>query len=126
MKTAHAPTIRTDAGVVLAKATIRACALMGLSGSALGKIIGLSEASVSRMTKGDRPLLPDTKEGELAVLLVRVYRSLDALVGNDEKRRLEWLNTYNHGVNGPPKELLQTAQGLVRVVTYLDGMRAVV
>lgn len=126
MKTATAPSVRVDAGVVLAKATIRASALLGLSGSALGKIIGMSEASVSRLTKGGRPLLPETKEGELAILLVRVFRSLDALVGNDEKRRLEWLNSYNDGVNGAPKQLLQSAEGLVRVVTYLDGMRAVV
>lgn len=126
MKPAAATDARPDPGAVLAKATIRASALLGLTGAALGKIIGLSEASVSRLSKGDRPLPPNTKEGELAALLVRVFRSLDALVGNDEKRRLEWLNTYNHGINGTPKELLQTAQGLVRVVTYLDGMRAVV
>lgn len=126
MKIAIASAVHLDPGAVLAKATVRASALLGLTGVTLGKIIGMSEASVSRLTRGERPLQTDTKEGELATLLVRVYRSLDALVGNDEKRRLEWLNTYNQGVNGVPKELIQTAQGLVRVATYLDGMRAVV
>lgn len=126
MKIAKASAVQPDPGAVLVKATLRASALLGLTGASLGKIIGLSEASVSRLTKGKRPLQPETKEGELAALLVRAFRSLDALVGNDEKRRLEWLNSYNHGVNGTPKELIQSAQGLVRVVTYLDGMRAVV
>ena len=126
MKPITASSTQLDPGEVLAKATIRASALLGLTGSALGKIIGMSEASVSRLAKGERPLQPQTKEGELATLLVRAYRSLDALVGNDEKRRLEWLNSYNQGVNGTPKELIQSAQGLVRVVSYLDGMRAVI
>jgi len=59
-------------------------------------------------------------------LLIRLYRSLDALVGNDEKRRLDWLNAYNRAFNGVPKDMVQTAQGLVLVVAYLDGMRATV
>lgn len=120
---AYAP--KLDPGAVLAKATIRAAALMGLSGAVLAKVIGLSEASISRMSAGERPIMPSTKEGELAALLVRVYRSLDAMVGNDEQRRMDWLTGYNDHLNGIPKELLKTAQGLVRVVTYLDGMRAV-
>ncbi len=126
MPSAVARAPRPDTGTVLTKATLRASALLGLTGASLGKIIGTSEASISRLSKGERTLQPDTKEGELAVLLLRVFRSLDALVGNDEKRRLEWLGSYNQGVSGTPKELIQTAQGLVRVVTYLDGMRAVV
>lgn len=126
MKPITASSTQLDPGKVLAKSTIRASAMLGLTGSGLGRIIGMSEASVSRLTRGERPLQPQTKEGELAILLVRAYRSLDALVGNDEKRRLEWLNSYNHGVNGVPKDLIQSAQGLVRVVSYLDGMRAVV
>lgn len=126
MPSAIANATRPDTGTVLTKATLRASALLGLTGASLGKIIGTSEASISRLSKGERTLQPDTKEGELAVLLLRVFRSLDALVGNDEKRRLEWLGSYNQGVSGTPKELIQTAQGLVRVVTYLDGMRAVV
>lgn len=113
-----------DAGLVLGKATSRTAALLGISGAALARVIGVSEATVSRISAGERPLLPASKEGELAALLVRVYRSLDALVGNDETRRLAWLVSYNSALNGVPKELLQTAEGLVRTVTYLDGARA--
>jgi hypothetical protein len=55
---------------------------------------------------------------------VRLYRSLDALVGNDEARRRAWMTSYNDALNGIPKELIQHAQGLVATVAYLDGMRA--
>jgi len=52
---------------------------LGLRGRHLAIIIGSSEASVSRMQHG-RGLDPESKEGELALLFLRLYRSLDALV----------------------------------------------
>ncbi len=111
-------------GMVLAKATARASGLLGFTGAMLGRVIGLSEASVSRVCAGDRAIAPASKEGELAALLVRVYRSLDAVVGNDERRRMDWLVSFNDGLNGVPRELMQSVQGLVQVAAYLDGMRA--
>ncbi len=65
----------------MAKATTRAAALLALSGRTLANVIGSGEATVSRIARGDRPLSPDTKEGQLAALFVRLYRSLNALVG---------------------------------------------
>lgn len=124
MKAAHAP--RPNPGAVLTKATVRASAMLGLSGASLAKVLGLSEATISRIQNGDRPISPQSKEGELATLLLRMYRSLDALVGNDPVRRSQWLSTYNDAFNAVPREYVQSAQGLVRVVTYLDGMRATV
>ena len=113
-----------DPAWVLARATQRCAARLGLSGAALSRVIGLSESSVSRLLAGARPLAPASKEGELALLLVRVYRSLDALVGNDDSQRQAWLGSPNQALNGVPRQLLQTAQGLVGVLAYLDGMRA--
>jgi ABC-type cobalamin/Fe3+-siderophores transport system ATPase subunit len=65
----------------------RAAELMELSGAALARTLGVSEASVSRLVSGARTIDPKSKEGELALLLVRVYRSLDALVGSDPAQR---------------------------------------
>jgi plasmid maintenance system antidote protein VapI len=121
---APAPRPAVDAGVVLAKATARAAALLGLNGALLAKVIGASEATVSRIVRGERPLPPQTKAGELAALLVRLFRSLDALVGNDESRRLAWMRSPNDALNGTPAELIQKAEGLVLTLAYVDGMRA--
>lgn len=118
------PDGRPDPAWVLARATQRCAVRLGLSGAALARVIGLSESSVSRLLAGNRPLAPASKEGELALLLVRVYRSLDALVGNDDSLRQAWLDSPNQALNGVPRQLLQTAQGLVSVLAYLDGMRA--
>jgi hypothetical protein len=109
--------------MVLAKATLKAATLLGFTGTVLGKVIGLSEASISRIGMGGRCLQPHTKEGELATLLVRAFAALDAMVGNDPQRRIAWLNSHNTALHGTPKELMQSVQGLVQVTSYLDGMR---
>jgi hypothetical protein len=118
------PAAADTGGAVLAKASHRAAGLLGLNGAALARVIGVSGATVSRIGRGERGLAPESKEGELALLLVRLYRSLDALVGNDEARRLAWMRSPNSALNGIPAELILTAQGLVATVAYLDAMRA--
>lgn len=115
---------QADPGQVLAKATARASQLLGLSGASLARVIGLSEASVSRILRGERPLDPQSKEGELSLLLVRVYRSLDALVGTDDQKRRDWMNSPHRTLGGIPAELIERADGLVATLNYLDGMRA--
>jgi len=110
--------------VVLTKAVLRAAELLELSGGALARTLGVSEASVSRLVSGARTIDPRSKEGELALLLVRVYRSLDALVGSDAAQRKAWLHSANRALNSRPAELIEGAAGLVTVVAYLDAMRA--
>ena len=121
-RTAARPVPAPD--VVLTKALLRATELLGLSSAVLARVLGVSEASVSRLTSGARTVDPQSKEGELALLLVRVYRSLDALAGTDATQRHAWLHGHNRALNGRPLDLIQRADGLVNVVAYLDAMRA--
>lgn len=109
---------------ILTKATLRSAALLGLSGAVLAKVIGTSEATVSRLGSGGTTLETGTKTAELAALLIRAYRSLDALVGNSDQHRLAWMASHNRTLNAAPRQAILTAEGLVRVVTYLDGARA--
>src|SRR6185369_12528161 len=93
-----------------------------LAKALLAAIIGSSEASVSRLQHG-RGLDPDTKEGELALLFLRLYRSLDALVGGDDAKARDWLHAENAHLAGVPADRIRTVEGLVDVVQYLDAMR---
>ncbi len=113
-----------DRDTVLGKATVRAAEGLGLSGKALAEVIGLSEPTVSRIKKAETGIDPEGKPGELALLLVRTFRSLDALVGGDEDKRKLWMNTSNRELNGVPLELIKKVDGLLRVLAYLDVMRA--
>ena len=114
----------TGASSVLTQATLRSAGLLGLSNSALARAVGLSEASISRMSSGAKMFEIGSKPAELAALVIRVYRSLDALVGNSEEHRRLWMTSYNRAFNAIPKDAVQSAEGLVRVVTYLDAARA--
>jgi hypothetical protein len=118
------PDLRTapDPASVVAKAILSVAERWGLTHRQLAAIIGLSEASVSRLQRG-RGVTPDSKEGELALMLLRVYRSLDALVGGDDAKARAWLQAMNHHVGGVPAERIRTVEGLVDVVQYLDAMR---
>ena len=95
---------------------------LGLRNKQLAAVIGSSEASVSRLQHG-RGLDPDTKEGELALLFLRLYRSLDALVGGDDDKARRWLNSENTHLGGVPADRIRAVEGLVDVVQYLDAMR---
>ena len=111
-----------DAAPVLAKAALAAAERLGLRNRHLAVIIGSSEASVSRLQSG-RGLDPESKEGELALLFLRLYRSLDALVGGDDGKARAWLHAMNDHLAGVPAERITTIEGLVDVVQYLDAMR---
>ena len=116
--TAAAP----DPAAVLTRATLSAAQRLGLRSRELAAVIGASEASVSRL-KSARVLDPDTKEGELALLFLRLFRSLDALMGGDEARARAWLRAENTHVGGVPAQRIRTVEGLIDVVQYLDAMR---
>ncbi|MBC8988538.1 DUF2384 domain-containing protein, partial [Pedobacter sp. N36a] len=53
------------------------------------------------------------------------YRSLDAMVGNSDQHRKLWMSSFNRAFNEVPKDAIQKVDGLVRVVSYLDGARAI-
>lgn len=108
---------------VLTKAVVRAAGLLGLSQTALAEVLGVSKATASRLAAGRYRLDPArAKEWELALLLVRLFRSLAAVVGPGENART-WLRGPNLALGRPPIELIGTAEGLVRVVQYLDAVR---
>ena len=110
-----------SANAVVTKATRRAAEALDVSQKDLSRILGVSEATVSRFASG-KLLAVDRKEGELALLFVRMFRSLDALVGNEAKARA-WFHARNDHLGGVPAERVRTVEGLVHVAEYLDAMR---
>jgi Protein of unknown function (DUF2384) len=125
-KIAPLPLERVSKGAVLTKAAVRAGQRLKLPNKVLGKIIGLSESTISRMGTGDYVLPETAKAFELAALFIRFYRSLDAIVGGDDSVSQKWLNAPNTGLDGVPVERIQSVQGLIDVIQYLDARRALV
>lgn len=125
-QSAHLQGRLPEQGAVLTKAVLRASERMEVSAKVLSTVLGLSEASISRMRHGDYTLEPTTKPFELAVLFLRLFRSLDAIVGGDQKVARAWLRNTNTLLGASPIEKIQTIVGLLDVIAYLDTRRALV
>ena len=114
----------SDAALV-AKAALRAAARLGIANKELARIIGVSEATVSRMGSGAYSLAASPKAFELALLFVRLYRSLDSIVGGDQAVAQAWLRADNIALGGVPLQRAMSIAGLTEVIAYLDARRAV-
>lgn len=114
-----------DPSAVLTKAVARAAERLGITKALLARILGLSPPTVTRLYSGAYKLDERRKEWEFALLFVRVFRSLDSIVGDEQAAR-RWLNCDNRALNGKPIDLIRRTDGLVRVVQYLDASRALV
>jgi hypothetical protein len=111
---------------VVSKAVLRAAARLGLSNKVLARVVGLSEASVSRMGSGSYTLTPADKPFELSILFLRLYRALDSIVDGDDAVAQAWLRNDNAALGAAPLTLIQSVSGLVHVVAYLDARRTLV
>lgn len=112
---------------VVTTAVMRAAERLDLSNRVIASVLGVSEATVSRMTKPGAQsyqLDPDSKPYELAVLFLRLYRSLDALVDGDMTAARAWLRSDNTALGATPLSQIATVAGLVNVIGYLDARRA--
>jgi transcriptional regulator with XRE-family HTH domain len=113
-----------DSAAVLSRATVRAARLLEVAQSDLAAIIGVSGATLSRLANGRKALQPGSKPWQLAALFVRLFRSLDAIVGSDDAAARSWLRSDNRALGGVPLTLIRDPAGLVRTVDYLDAARA--
>jgi hypothetical protein len=104
---------------VLSEALINAGKALGLSQAVLGEAIGKDRTTIAR-----RRIDPDSKAGELALLLIRCYRALYGLVGGKKDAMRHWMHTENRHTGGVPAEQVKSVAGLIRVGTYLEAIHS--
>jgi hypothetical protein len=104
---------------IVMKAYINAYKTMGISDSQAAKLIGVARSTLLRKPSFET----DSKQSELQILFIRLYRSLFALFGGDLTSMKHWFDHKNKHIRGVPKELCFTVTGLVNVNAYLDGLR---
>lgn len=110
--------LKPDESTTLTKALLNAGRALGLTQEALGQVVGRDRTAFHRTG-----IDPRSKAGELALLLIRLYRSLYVLVGGKPADLRHWMQTPNHHTGGVPAEQVKTVPGLMRLVDYLDAMR---
>jgi len=113
---------KPDPSYVLAKALLNAGEQLMLSQAELAAVIGLHRTGISRLKK-TMQLDPNSKTGELALLLIRVARALYALSGGNPEWTQHFMRHRNTMTAGVPAEQVQSIQGLSRVLQYVDAIR---
>ena len=111
-------------GKILTTAIARIAEFWGLTNAKLGSVLGLSPATVSRLRAGKTELDPASKSFEAGQYLLRLFRSLDALLGSDDMAARAWLATPNLDLEAPPIDLIDSFKGLMTVCDYVDAHRA--
>ncbi|WP_343613257.1 antitoxin Xre/MbcA/ParS toxin-binding domain-containing protein [Novosphingobium sp.] len=117
-------TPQTDRATALSKAVVRIAEFWALSNSKLGAILGLSGLRISRLKRGTSKLDPASKSFEAGQFLLRLFRSLDALLASDDAAARRWLDTVNLDLAAKPIDKLDTMRGLIEVSDYVDFHRA--
>jgi len=115
----------SDRSKVLTQAVAETARHLDIGGSALGRIIGVSQPVASRILNDGYSLKENDKHWELARLFVRLYRGLYSIVGNNDQLAQQWLQSNNSAFGDrKPSEIIQDVQGLVLVCEYVDAHRA--
>jgi hypothetical protein len=109
---------------VLTKAVLNAAEILNINQATLAQVLGVSPSTISRMRSGTYLLDPERKEWELAALVVRLYRALDAITAGDENSLRAWMKNYNADLHDIPANLLISITGLSKTVEYVDAYRA--
>jgi hypothetical protein len=126
MRRASVQSAQASEAAVVTKAVMRAAVRLALPNRVVARILGVSEATVSRMGAGSYLLKPGDKPFDLAVLFLRLFRALDAIAGGDERTAQTWLRAENIALGGVPAAMIESVPGLITVVGYLDARRALV
>lgn len=112
----------TDKKVVLAKAVLNAADQLDLKQAQLAAVLGMHRTAISKL-KSNPELDPATKQGELAVMLIRIYRALYSLMGGDLEWMRHFMKTHNTATGGIPVEQIESIGGLMAVLQFVDAMR---
>lgn len=115
--------VEAEARTVLSQALVRAARLLDVTQARIARMLGLSEATASRLFAGRYVLDPARKEWELAAAFVRLFRALDAVVGSNDATARTWLHGHNAALGAAPIDRLATIDGLFSTVAYLDAAR---
>jgi uncharacterized protein (DUF2384 family) len=124
MRVEAAGQIHASEGVVLSEAVARIASFWKLTNAEIGRVLGISGPTASRLRSGSYRLERGLKPFELAQFLVRLFRGLDATMGSDDAAAARWLRTANEDLGGRPVDLIQTVRGLTDVADYVDDFRA--
>ncbi len=106
---------------IIAYGLKEASKIMGISQVQLAAILQVDKSSLSRAFKNG--IEPGSLKAQVSILIIRMYRSLFAISGDNSKFMKHFLNTQNRAFSSKPIDMIKNIEGLVQVNQYLDAMR---
>ena len=100
---------------VLGEAVLNAGSKLGLSPEEVGRIIGRNRTTIVR-----NGVDPSTPNGQVAMLLVRIYRGLYVLVGGRDDEMRHWMHTRIRTLQGVPAEMIREVVDPLGEQRHLD------
>lgn len=107
---------------VVAKALTNVIDEFSLSPESASQILGIDLNMITKQSI--EQCLKDSDSLELALMLIKIYRSLYAIVGGSQSAMTHWLTTDNRDFHGhSPLEQMRCQNGLTEVARYLETMK---
>jgi Protein of unknown function (DUF2384) len=113
----------SDKHLVLSKAAAAAAIRLGLSESQFAALLGFKPAEEVWDACVMSRLDPETPTGKRAVQLVRLHVVLEQLLGSSQLSA-DWMRGYETTLQGVPLALIESDQGFLDVLNYLEGQMA--
>lgn len=110
-------------GKILTQAVLNAAKYLGLNDRQLSSALEISTDELCDFRLGSNQLVENTKSFIRAVYLIRVYRSIFAIMGGDELVMHQWMKSPDTALDAIPIEIISTWEGLESVINYLDARR---
>ena len=111
-----------DNKMVLAKAVLNAAKQLDLKQTQLAGILGVHRTFISRL-KRNPELDPASQQGELAILLIRIFKALYVLADGDVAYICHFMNTPNRVTGGIPVQQMESISGLLNVLNFVEAIR---
>lgn len=105
---------------LITKALINLQQELDITNECLANVLGIEPEQLIGELDSDSNLIND-EQREAALILIRIYRSLHGILGENPTARKHWLNTHNSHLNGMPIRLIQAPANLYKIVKYLEA-----
>ena len=111
-----------DKSKVLVKASWKAAEQLGLKPEQFIKILHLESVDVN-LSEATLMLDPNSKQEEIALILIRIYKAIYTLNGGDIEWIHHFLNSTNLLTGGIPMEQLKSMDGLLSVLNTVESLQ---
>lgn len=113
---------QTTSEVLLGKGVLRAAEQLHLSRSQLARVLDMDVLAITQL-QNQPELDPNSKQGKLALLLIRLYQALHALTGGDRAWMRLFLTSENRVTRDIPAHQIETLNGLISVLNFVEALR---